>query len=311
MCILQGVKVLPQLISDDTYMTQTANWKDYLNLCKPRVVALMLITSYAGMLLAVPHLSDLGVSSLLYGGLGIALAAAAGGTANQLIDRRIDAIMARTRKRPLPQHKISSTQALLQVMILSLASIVLLYCLVNPQTAALTLATLLGYAVVYSAYLKRATPQNIVIGGLAGAMPPMLGWAAASGQLLGSGWLLVLLIYSWTPPHFWSLAIHRRQDYAHASIPMLPITHGSHFTKLNILIYTCIMQACSYLLVAIGLCHWIYALGVSLLNLVFLYYAVQVYRKPLSAYPLATFRYSIIYLSLIFPLLVVDHLLLA
>lgn len=299
-------KDIPQLAQASA--VRSASWRDYLALCKPRVVALMLITSYVGMILGVSHLADLSWACFFYGGVGIALAASAGGTMNQLIDRRIDAIMARTLKRPLPAQLISTKAAAWQAAIMSLLSVLLLSWQVNWQCAALTMATLLGYGVVYSVYLKRATPQNIVIGGLAGAMPPMLGWAAATGHILGYGWILVLIIYLWTPPHFWSLAIHRRNDYAKAIIPMLPLTHGVRFTKINIIFYTVLMVLSSYLPCVVHLSGWVYFIAASLLNILFVYYVLALCLHKQTRYALACFHYSISYLGILFLFMLLDHL---
>ena len=286
------------------------SWRAYYELCKPRVVALMVITSYVGMVLAAGSQPKLNWLLYLYASCGIALAAAAGGVINQIIDRRIDAIMARTHKRPLPSHSIPTPHAVIQVIILAGLSLGLLYWQVNTTCTLLTLATLLGYGVVYSAYLKRATPQNIVIGGLVGAMPPMLGWSAINPHLIGSGWLLVLIIFLWTPPHFWALAIARRDEYAKANLPMLPITHGIKLTQQHIVLYSILMIISTYSLYFTHTAGLVYALGVSVLNLGFMYQVIRLCRTELhkKKYGHATFAYSISYLTLMFILLLIDHL---
>ena len=211
-----------------------AGWRDYLELTKPRVVALMILTAIIGMLLARPGVPSWSV--MVFGNLGIALLAGAAAVVNHVVDKRIDLVMARTRKRPVATGRLTTTEALTFAMSLGLAGMIVLVTQVNMLTAWLTLASLIGYAVIYTLFLKRATPQNIVIGGLAGAMPPLLGWTAVTGQIEGNALLLVLIIFAWTPPHFWALAIHRKEEYAQAGIPMLPVTHGNRFTELHIIL---------------------------------------------------------------------------
>ncbi len=281
-------------------------WRDYFELCKPRVVALMTLTAVVAMFLAAPP-GELSWRILVFGAAGITLAACSGGVINQLIDRHIDAIMARTRRRPLAAGRIQPWQAWIWAGILIAASMAMLVLLVNPTVAWLSLSAMVGYAGIYTLFLKRATPQNIVIGGLAGAMPPLLGWTAVTGHIEAPGVLLVLIIYTWTPPHFWSLAIHRYADYVKANIPMLPVTHGLPLTRLSILLYTWLMAATTYLPFIINAAGIIYCVGVSFLNIIFLYYAVAVYRNKNPRYPFATFRYSIVYLMLLFLLLLLDH----
>ena len=213
---------------------QRALWRDYLELTKPKVLVLMLITSLVGMFLATR--AGVPWPVLIFGNLGISLCAGAAAAVNHVVDRRIDAVMARTHKRPLAQGRVSPVAALTFALLLALAGMGLLLVFTNPLTAWLTLASLLGYAVIYTGFLKRATPQNIVIGGLAGAAPPLLGWVAVTGQVTAEPLLLVLIIFAWTPPHFWALAIHRKEEYAKADIPMLPVTHGEHYTKVQILL---------------------------------------------------------------------------
>lgn len=283
-------------------------WRDYLELCKPRVVALMTVTAVIAMFLAAPP-GGLHWQVLVYGALGITLSACSGGVINQLIDRHIDAVMARTQKRPLAAGRVQPWQAGLWAVLLIAAGMALLIALVNPLVAILSFSAMVGYAGVYTLFLKRATPQNIVIGGLAGAMPPLLGWTAVTGHIEAPGLLLALIIYAWTPPHFWALAIHRHADYAKAKIPMLPVTHGLPLTRLCILLYTLLMIAVTYLPFVIDTAGIIYCLGVSVLNIIFLYYAVGVYRDKNPRFPFATFRYSIIYLLLLFIFLLLDHFL--
>jgi heme o synthase len=281
-------------------------WRDYLELCKPRVVALMALTAVVAMFLAAPP-GELSWKILALGSLGISCAACSGGVINQLIDRHIDALMARTKKRPVAAGRVQPWQAWLWAGLLLTVSMILLAKWVNLTVAILSFLALVGYAGVYTLFLKRATPQNIVIGGLAGAMPPLLGWTAVTGRIEAPGILLVLIIYTWTPPHFWALAIHRYTDYAKANIPMLPVTHGVALTRLSILLYTLLMIATTYLPFIINAAGFIYCLGVTLLNGVFLAYAVAVYRNKNPKYPFATFRFSIIYLMLLFLLLLTDH----
>lgn len=287
-------------------MNTPATWHDYLELCKPRVVLLMLATAVIAMILATPN-SLTHWSIMLAATVGIGLAACAGGTLNHIIDQRIDSLMGRTQNRPLPSGRINTPQALLLALILSLLSLTLLWSLVNTMTALLSLGALVGYAGIYTLFLKRATPQNIVIGGLAGAMPPLLGWVAMTGHINGHALLLVLIIFTWTPPHFWALAIARHKEYQKANIPMLPVIYGLPFTRLNVLLYTWLMVAVTYLPVATDMAGLIYCIGATLLNGVFLAHAYRLYRYKDAYYALATFRYSIVYLFLLFVFLLVDH----
>lgn len=282
-----------------------AGWRDYLELTKPRVVALMLITALVGMFLASDGWVPWPV--LLLGNLGIALCAGAAAAVNHVLDRRIDALMARTRQRPLVAGRVSPAAALTFALALALAGQALLLAFTNALTAWLTLASLLGYALVYTGFLKRATPQNIVIGGLAGAAPPMLGWTAVTGRLDAEALLLVLIIFAWTPPHFWALAIHRKADYARAEIPMLPVTHGEPYTRLHILLYTLILFAVSLLPFVIHMSGPLYLLGALLLGARFLDWAWALYRDSRPQAALRTFKYSIAYLFALFILLLVDH----
>ncbi len=285
---------------------QSAQISDFIELCKPRVVALMLLTAVIAMLLASPS-GLVAWPTLIFGLLGILFAASAGAAINHLIDRRIDAIMSRTKNRPIPLGHIKPAQAIIFAACLGIASMVILFTLVNATAALLSLFTLIGYAGVYTLFLKRATPQNIVIGGLAGAMPPLLGWAAVTGHVDGTALLLVLIIFTWTPPHFWALAIHRHEEYAKANIPMLPVTHGLKFTRLCVLLYTLLMVAVTYLPFVIDMSGLIYLVGITALNAGFLYHAIRLFRKKKPQFALATFHYSIFYLMALFLIILVDH----
>lgn len=280
-------------------------WRAYYELCKPRVVALMLVTAVVGMLLATPKLVPWNI--LLWGNLGIGLCACAGAVINHLADRHIDAVMRRTHKRPLPSGRIQPTSALVFATLLGVVGLALLITLVNSLTAVLTFCSLVGYALVYTLYLKRATPQNIVIGGLAGAAPPLLGWTAVTGHLDYEGLLLVLIIFVWTPPHFWSLAIYRAEEYSKAHIPMLPVTHGIAYTKLSILLYTCLLFAISLLPFAVGMSSWLYLLGAIILGSIFLFWSAKLKHSQDTKIAIKTFRYSITYLLLLFVVLLLDH----
>lgn len=277
----------------------------YYELCKPRVVALMLLTALVGMHLAVPGWVPW--QALVFGTIGIALGAGSAAVLNQLVDQRIDSIMRRTHKRPLPTGQVSTKQALLFSFALGCASMLVLATLVNPLTAVLTLLSLIGYAFIYTMYLKRATPQNIVIGGAAGAAPPLLGWTAVTGQLDPHALLLVLIIFVWTPPHFWALAIYRYKEYAKANIPMLPVTHGVWFTKISILLYTVLLVLVSLLPYLTGMSHWIYLLGASLLGARFIQWCIRLLRSDKPIIAMQTFRFSITYLMLLFVALLIDH----
>jgi len=284
--------------------TQRASWRDYLELTKPKVVVLMLITSLAGMFLATR--AGVGWSVLVFGNLGIGLCAGGAAVVNHVVDRRIDALMARTRKRPLAQGRVEPLPALLFALALALLGMALLLIFTNALTVWLTLASLLGYAVLYTGFLKRATPQNIVIGGLAGAAPPLLGWVAVSGQVSAEPLLLVLIIFAWTPPHFWALAIHRKEEYAKADIPMLPVTHGERYTKLQ----TLILLAVSLLPYAIHMSGPLYLACALALGLRFLRWAWVLYRGSRPHAAIGTFKYSIVYLFALFIALLLDHYLL-
>ncbi|MFW5825807.1 MAG: heme o synthase [Marinobacter sp.] len=292
-------------IPAQTTATRNVTWRDFLELTKPRVVALMILTAVIGMLLAAPGVPGWGV--LVFGNLGIALLAGAAAVVNHVVDQKIDTIMARTRRRPVATGRVSPLDALLFASVLALTGMMVLVWQVNALTAWLTLASLVGYAGVYTLFLKRATPQNIVIGGLAGAMPPLLGWTSVTGQVEGHALLLVLIIFAWTPPHFWALAIHRKEEYAKAGIPMLPVTHGNRYTELHILLYTLMLLAVSLLPFATGMSGWIYLAGAMALGLRFLQYAVRLLRGDDRRVALATFKYSITYLMALFVVLLVDH----
>jgi len=285
-----------------------STFRQYWPLTKPRVVALIVFTALVGMLLAVPGIPPW--RALLFGNLGIWLAAASAAAINHLIDQRIDALMARTQHRPLPAGHLNGPQVLLFAVILGLASMLILVVWVNVLTAMLTFASLIGYAVIYTAYLKRATPQNIVIGGAAGAAPPVLGWAAVTGEVDPHALLLFLIIFIWTPPHFWALAIFRRDDYARAEIPMLPVTHGIPYTRWHVLFYTVLLFVATLLPWITGMSGVFYLGGAVILNLVFLYYAVRLLNPPNDYFAMEVFKYSIVYLMALFAFLLVDHYLL-
>lgn len=282
--------------------------RQYWSLTKPRVVALIVFTAAIGMFLAVPGLPPLRQSVL--GFLGIWLAASSAAAINQLLDSRIDAQMARTSWRPLVSGTLTSRQALAFALVLAALSMAVLVLWVNVLTAVLTFLSLIGYAVIYTVFLKRATPQNIVIGGIAGAAPPALGWAAVTGELHAHALLLVLIIFVWTPPHFWALAIFRRDDYARAMVPMLPVTHGVEYTRWQILLYTVLLVIVTVLPWATGMSGLFYLGGALVLGLVFLWYAWKLLDPPDEFYAMRVFNYSIVYLMALFAFLLMDHWLL-
>jgi len=286
-----------------TWTVARADWRRYVELTKPRVVALMVFTVAVGMTLATPAIVPWRV--FVFGTLGIALLAGSAASLNHLIDQRVDAVMARTRGRPLPTGALQGGQAALFAAVLGALGTVLLLAFTNPLCTVLTWASLVGYAGVYSLFLKRSTPQNIVIGGAAGAAPPLLGWVAVTGRLDAGALVLFLIILIWTPPHFWALAIHRRDDYARASLPMLPVTHGVPFTCGRILAYTVALWAVSLLPFVIGMAGWTYFAGAALLGGRFTWLAWRLRADTRLAMPV--FRYSIVYLSGIFALLLLDH----
>lgn len=288
--------------------SDAASWRDYLELTKPKVVLLMLITSLVGMFLATR--AGVPWTVLLYGNLGIGLCAGAAAAVNHVVDRRIDSIMARTHKRPVTTGRVSVPAALGFALLLAVAGMALLLAFTNELAAWLTLASLLGYAVLYTGFLKRATPQNIVIGGLAGAAPPLLGWVAVTGHVSAEPLLLVLIIFAWTPPHFWALAIHRKAEYAKADIPMLPVTHGEHYTKVHILLYTAAMLAVTLLPYAIHMSGPLYLAAALVLGGRFMFWAWVLYRDSRPHAAINTFKYSIWYLFLLFIALLADHYLL-
>ncbi len=277
----------------------------YLELCKPRVVLLIVFTAVVGMLLSA--MGSPPWEALIFGTLGIGLAAASGAALNHIIDQRIDEVMARTRARPLPRGDLNSDSALVFAILLGVASMLILGVFVNLLTTFLTLVSLIGYAIIYTVYLKRTTPQNIVLGGAAGAAPPVLGWTAVTGEVHSEALLLFLIIFVWTPPHFWSLAIYRRKEYAKARLPMLPVTHGVAYTKLQILLYTVLLVAVTVLPYVTGMSGPIYLLGAVMLGVGFLYFAINLYRLESEDLARKTFAYSILYLSLLFTFLLLDH----
>jgi len=285
-----------------------ASWRDYLELTKPKVVVLMLITSLVGMFLATR--AGVPWTVLLFGNLGIALCAGGAAAVNHVVDRQIDSVMARTHKRPLAEGRVSPAAALTFAFVLGVSGLALLLTFTNALAAWLTLASLIGYAVIYTGFLKRATPQNIVIGGLAGAAPPLLGWVAVTGQISAEPLLLVLIIFAWTPPHFWALAIHRKAEYAKVNIPMLPVTHGVHYTKVHILLYTAVLLAVSFMPYVIHMSGPLYLAAAAVLGARFLYWAIALYRDSRPHAAIRTFKFSIWYLFALFIALLVDHYLL-
>ncbi len=280
-------------------------FRQFLALAKPRVVSLIVFVAMIGMFLAVPGIPPAG--PVVFGTLGIALVAGAAAAINCLVEQKIDALMARTRRRPLPAGEITSGSTLVFAVLVGGTGLLLLYRLVNPLTMWLTLATFVGYAIVYTVLLKPATPQNIVIGGASGAMPPVLGWAAVTNDVAPEALLLFLIIFVWTPPHFWSLALYRAQDYAKAGLPMLPVTHGRRYTQLMIVLYTVVLVAVSLLPFAVRMSGPAYLAAALLLGGVFLLHAVQLYRDYSVELARATFKYSISYLAALFSALLVDH----
>ncbi|HMK14879.1 MAG TPA: heme o synthase [Burkholderiales bacterium] len=277
----------------------------YFKLCKPRVVSLIVFTAVIGMFLAAPGMVQLKI--LLFATSGIALTAGAAAAVNCLVEQKIDAVMARTRARPLPRGELTSLQTLVFSGVLGGAGLLLLYRFINPLTMWLTLATFVGYAIVYTVILKPMTPQNIVIGGASGAMPPVLGWVAVTGEITYDALLLFLIIFAWTPPHFWSLALYRKHEYAKAGLPMLPVTHGDKFTRLHVLLYTLILVAVSLLPFATKMSGWPYLLSACALGGIYLYYAVRIFVDYSDRLAQRAFRYSIVYLSALFAALLLDH----
>ena len=287
----------------------SASWRDFVELGKPKVVALIVFTAVVGMFLAVPGLPPL--DALVFGTIGIGLAASSAAAINHVLDRRFDQQMARTMSRPIPTGHVTAPQALAYAALLGALAMLVLWVLVNPLTAVLTFASLIGYAVLYTVWLKHATPQNIVIGGAAGAAPPVLGWTAITNSVDPHALLLFLIIFAWTPPHFWALAIARRDDYARAGIPMLPVSYGVAFTRLHILLYTILLVIVTLLPYLTGMSGLIYLIAASVLGGVFVRHAIALRRDDAPAHlPMAVFRYSINYLMLLFGALLVDHYLL-
>jgi len=284
----------------------TATWRDFVELGKPKVVSLIVFTAVVGMFLAVPGLPP--VPALVFGTLGIGLAASSAAAINHVVDRRFDEQMARTMGRPIPSGAVTTTQALSYAFVLGAIAMLVLAVLVNPLTAVLTFASLIGYAVLYTVWLKHVTPQNIVIGGAAGAAPPVLGWCAVTGSVEPHALLLFLIIFAWTPPHFWALAIARREDYARAGIPMLPVAYGVEFTRLHILLYTILLVIVTLLPYLTGMSGLIYLAVAVVLGTRFIRHALALRRGDASAdLPMKVFRYSINYLMLLFAALLVDH----
>ena len=292
-------------VSEINLQDVRSSFQNFLALCKPRVTALIVFTAMIGMFLATPEMVPLNI--LLAATVGIGMASGAAAAFNCLIEQSIDAKMARTRGRPLPTGQVTSNQTAVFATIMASAGLAILYFLVNPLTMWLTLATFVGYAVIYTVFLKPATPLNIVIGGLSGAMPPALGWAAVTGEVSAQAWILVLIIFAWTPPHFWALALYRREEYAKSGLPMLPVTHGEVFTRLHILLYTVILVAATLMPFAIGMSGVIYLGSVMLLNAGFMAYSIGLYRRYSDALARSMFKFSILYLTLLFAALLVDH----
>jgi protoheme IX farnesyltransferase len=295
------------MATSDLTARQTVSyaWQHYYELTKPKVVLLIAFTALVGMLLSTQSIVPW--QPMLFGLLGISLAAACGAVINHIVDQRIDKMMDRTQRRPIPSGHMDSQHAGSFALLLGTVSISMLYYLVNPLTALLTFMALIGYALIYTRFLKRSTPQNIVWGGLAGAAPPLLGWVAITGEVTIEAFLLMLIIFVWTPPHFWPLAIHRRDDYAKADIPMLPVTHGIDFTKQQILIYSIMLLAVTLLPFVVHMSGYLYLCGAILLGIGFIYHAAKLLHTPGHSHAMKTFGYSILYLSLLFTLLLVDH----
>lgn len=287
--------------------SEQASWRDYWALTKPGVVALLMVTAVAGMFLATEPAGMVPLRILIPAFIGMSLAMMSSAAINQIMDQKIDAIMARTVKRPIVTGRLNTRKAVAFAVLLAVSSMAVLYWLVNPLTAFLTLFGFIGYAFVYTLYLKRATPQNIVIGGLAGAIPPLLGWTAVTGEAHPYAWLLVLIVFVWTPPHFWALAIHRRDDYAKAGIPMLPVTHGIPFTRQAVLYYTILLLIISLLPYLTGMSGLIYLAAALILGIIFLVHAIRLRFSEDPKLPMKTFGYSITYLFVLFTALLVDH----
>ncbi|WP_371374793.1 heme o synthase [Thalassotalea aquiviva] len=296
-------KVIENMSSSIT--ANAVSWRDYYEITKPRVVALLVLTALVGMSLSVPGAIPWQI--LLPAMLGIGMLSSGAAAFNHIVDQKVDAIMARTHNRPLPDGRLSNVNAIIFATALSFFGFVVLYGLVNALTAWLTLSGLVGYSVIYTLYLKRATPQNITIGGLSGAIPPLLGWTAMTNEIHPHALLLVLLVFTWTPPHFWALAIHRKDEYAKVNIPMLPVTHGVSFTKTQILLYTILLFIVGLLPYLVGMSGWLYLVGACALNLIFCAYAWKLKFNPEQSTAMKTFRFSIVHLMLLFIILLLDH----
>lgn len=292
-------------ISQESGFLLAWQWQDLVTLGKPRVVVVMLVCALVGMALAVPGLPP--TDGVIFGLVGIGLAASGAAAFNHVLDRRLDALMLRTARRPVASRRLPTSLALAWATLLSVTGIGLLAWQVNALTAWLTLASLLGYALIYTAFLKRATPQNITIGGLAGAAPPLLGWTAVSGELHPDALLLVLIVFAWTPPHFWALAIHKREEYARAKIPMLPVTHGEAFTRLQVWLYGWLTVAITLLPFATGMAGLIYLVGITALNIRFMVWNWRVWRGQDPHAAIAAFWFSIRYILGVFAILMLDH----
>ena len=286
-------------------MQQSIAWRDFYELTKPKVVMLIVFTAVVGAVLAVPGWP--GSVPLIVGSLGIGLAASSAAVINHVLDSRIDVLMSRTHNRPIAQGRLTDFQALSFAFILCVLSMLMLWFIINPLTAVLTFASLIGYAIIYTVFLKRATPQNIVIGGAAGAAPPVLGWTAVTGEIHSDALLLFLIIFTWTPPHFWALAIAKIDDYERVGIPMLPVTHGEQFTRQHILLYTVLLVLVTILPYLTGMSGLIYLVAAIGLGIAFLYYAIRMQRDMDKELPMKVFRFSITYLMLLFAALLVDH----
>jgi protoheme IX farnesyltransferase len=287
-------------------IARLTDWRDYYELTKPRVVMLIVFTAVVGMFLAAPGWP--GTMAMLFGTIGIGMAASAAAVFNHVLDARIDIHMLRTRGRPLPEGRVTEASALTFASATCVLSMIVLWFLVNPLTAVLTFGSLIGYAVVYTVFLKRATPQNIVIGGAAGAAPPVLGWTAVTGEITSSALLLFLIVFVWTPPHFWALAIARKDEYAKVGIPMLPVTHGEGYTRLHILLYTILLVVITVIPYLTGMSGLIYLAAAAVLGAIFLNYALRMmWDRDDVALPMRTFKFSITYLAILFAALLVDH----
>lgn len=293
------------LSSSKPFASPLTHWREYLEITKPKVVLLLVFTAVVGMVLSVPGMVP--VQQTFFGIVGIGLAAGSAAAINHVIDQRADAIMKRTRNRPLPQGALDTRDCLIFALSIGVIAMAVLVVFVNLLTAVLTFFSLIGYAVVYTVYLKHATPQNIVIGGAAGAMPPVLGWTAITGELTAEPLLLFLIVFIWTPPHFWALAIHRKDDYAKVAIPMLPVTHGVEFTRIQILLYTVLLLLISIFPYLIRMSGVVYLIAAVVLGLMFLYHTLRMFDSSLEKQPIKTFVFSIQYLMWLFAFMLIDH----